>query len=148
MKSVAVFPKSRQVQLVDQDAPRSTDPRHVEVRVLDVGICGTDKEIVSFHCGTPPEGSEYLVPGHECLGEVVAGGECGRAAKSWGSRRSDGASTLFATQLSSLSRWPDAVRSLVTGRFPIDAYDDLLELGRAGIKNVLSIGQSPESSDV
>jgi hypothetical protein len=36
-------------------------------------------------------------------------------------------------------RWPDAVRSLITGRFPMDAYSDLL-LGRSGgIKNVIQL---------
>jgi hypothetical protein len=36
-------------------------------------------------------------------------------------------------------RWPDAVESLITGRFPMDAYSDLL-LGRAGgIKNVIQL---------
>jgi threonine dehydrogenase-like Zn-dependent dehydrogenase len=39
--------------------------------MLDVGICGTDKEIVSFEYGTPPVGSPYLIIGHESLGEVV-----------------------------------------------------------------------------
>ena len=48
-----------------------TEPDHVKVRVLDVGICGTDKEICSFEYGTPPEGSDYLVIGHEALGEVI-----------------------------------------------------------------------------
>jgi threonine dehydrogenase-like Zn-dependent dehydrogenase len=37
-------------------------------------------------------------------------------------------------------RWPDAVRSLITGRFPIEAHHDLL-LGRVeGIKNVIKLG--------
>jgi threonine dehydrogenase-like Zn-dependent dehydrogenase len=39
--------------------------------VLDIGICGTDKEICSFEYGTPPVGSDYLIIGHEALGEVV-----------------------------------------------------------------------------
>jgi glucose 1-dehydrogenase len=35
-------------------------------------------------------------------------------------------------------RWPAAVRSLITGCYPVEAYRDLL-LGRArGIKNVLT----------
>jgi hypothetical protein len=38
-----------------------------------------------------------------------------------------------------LERWPEAVRSLITGRFPLDAHRDLL-LGRAqGIKNVIAL---------
>ncbi len=39
--------------------------------MLEVGICGTDKEIVSFEYGTPPEGFDYLVIGHESVGEIV-----------------------------------------------------------------------------
>ena len=50
----------------------------MKLRVLEVGICGTDKEICAFEYGTPPEGSEYLVIGHESLGEVV---EVGAAVK-------------------------------------------------------------------
>ncbi|HSK29952.1 MAG TPA: hypothetical protein VLA17_08315, partial [Candidatus Limnocylindria bacterium] len=36
-------------------------------------------------------------------------------------------------------RWPEAVRSMITGRFPMEAHRDLL-LGRAdGIKNVIRL---------
>src|SRR5215467_13782338 len=48
-----------------------TEPDHVKVRMLEIGICGTDKEICAFEYGTPPEGSDFLVIGHESLGEVV-----------------------------------------------------------------------------
>ncbi len=44
------------------------------MRMLDVGICGTDKEIVSFAYGTAPPDSPYLIIGHESLGEVVQTG--------------------------------------------------------------------------
>jgi len=38
-----------------------------------------------------------------------------------------------------LKRWPDALRSLITGRYKIDQYRDLL-LGKAtGIKNVIAL---------
>src|SRR5262249_44981300 len=46
-------------------------PTEVKLRMLEVGICGTDKEICSFEYGTPPDGSEYLILGHESLGEVI-----------------------------------------------------------------------------
>jgi len=39
--------------------------------MLEVGVCGTDKEICRFEYGTPPAGSSYLVLGHESLAEVV-----------------------------------------------------------------------------
>jgi threonine dehydrogenase-like Zn-dependent dehydrogenase len=47
------------------------EPDHVLLRVRDVGICGTDKEICSFEYGTPPPGDDHLVIGHEAVGEVI-----------------------------------------------------------------------------
>jgi threonine dehydrogenase-like Zn-dependent dehydrogenase len=71
MKAVAVVPGKREVVLVDQDAPCVSDPSHVKLRMLDVGVCGTDREICAFQYGTPPAGESRLVIGHESLGEVV-----------------------------------------------------------------------------
>ena len=77
MKAVAVFPGDRRVDVIDHPEPRITSPTEVKIRMLDVGICGTDKEIVTFEYGTPPPGSPYLVIGHESLGEVVESGREG-----------------------------------------------------------------------
>ena len=74
MKAVAVFPASREVKLIEQDEPIITQPDQVKLRMLDIGICGTDKEICTFAYGTPPAGADYLVIGHEALGEVVEAG--------------------------------------------------------------------------
>lgn len=71
MKALAVFPDERAVRIVDHPEPALDGDHDVKVKMLDVGICGTDKEIASFHYGTPPPGSDYLVIGHESLGEVV-----------------------------------------------------------------------------
>lgn len=71
MKAVAVFPRRREVALVDHAAPETSSATQVRVRTIEVGICGTDREICSFAYGAPPAGSEYLVLGHEALGEVV-----------------------------------------------------------------------------
>ncbi len=79
MKAVAVFPKTRRVEVVEHPEPRVTRPTEVRLRMLEVGVCGTDREISSFEYGTPPAGSDYLVIGHESLGEVV---EVGRAVRS------------------------------------------------------------------
>ncbi len=81
MKAVAVFPGSQQVKIIEQDVPRLTQPDQVALRLLDVGICGTDKEICSFAYGTPPPGDDYLVIGHESLAEI--------------SRRSDGTTFMY-----------------------------------------------------
>src|ERR1700722_1457746 len=71
MKAVAVFPADRRCEVIDHPEPHIASPTEVKMRMLDVGICGTDKEIVAFEFGTPPDGSPYLVIGHESLGEVV-----------------------------------------------------------------------------
>lgn len=71
MKAIAVVPGTREVKLIEQQAPVVAKPSHVKLRMLDVGVCGTDREICAFQYGTPPEGSQHLVIGHESLGEVV-----------------------------------------------------------------------------
>jgi threonine dehydrogenase-like Zn-dependent dehydrogenase len=71
MKAVAVFPAEKRFSIIDHPEPAIASATEVKLRMLDVGICGTDKEIVSFEYGTPPEGSPYLIIGHESLGEVV-----------------------------------------------------------------------------
>src|SRR5450755_1060175 len=71
MKAVAVFPGPREVRIVEQASPRLPQPDQVTLRMLDIGICGTDKEICSFEYGTPPPGDDYLVIGHESLAEIV-----------------------------------------------------------------------------
>jgi glucose 1-dehydrogenase len=47
-------------------------PREGEVlvRTLEVGVCGTDREISEGVFGIPPDGEPYLVLGHEALGAV------------------------------------------------------------------------------
>lgn len=74
MKAAAVFPQQGKVGLVQHEAPALLSPTEVKLRMLEVGICGTDKEICSFKIGTPPPGFDYLVLGHESLGEVVETG--------------------------------------------------------------------------
>jgi threonine dehydrogenase-like Zn-dependent dehydrogenase len=81
MKAVAVFPGARRISVIDHPEPSLNSPTEVKLRMLDVGICGTDKEIVSFEFGTPPPGSDYLVIGHESVGEVVETGAKGTRVK-------------------------------------------------------------------
>jgi threonine dehydrogenase-like Zn-dependent dehydrogenase len=69
-----VFPGSREVKIIEHEGPRITQPDQVMLRMLDIGICGTDKEICTFEYGTPPPGDDYLVIGHESLAEVAAAG--------------------------------------------------------------------------
>lgn len=50
------------------------DGRGVLVRVLRVGLCGTDRDIVGAQYGQAPAGDDFLVIGHENLGQVIAAG--------------------------------------------------------------------------
>jgi len=81
MRAVGVSPKKREVQLVDHQAPQLSSDYEVKIRSLEVGICGTDKEICHFVYGEPPKGFDYLVIGHESLGEVVEVGSNVRSLK-------------------------------------------------------------------
>src|SRR5580658_7184305 len=74
MKAVAVFPGKHEVRVIDHPEPQLASPTQAKIRMLDVGVCGTDREIISFEYGTPPDGFDYLILGHESLGEVVETG--------------------------------------------------------------------------
>ena len=74
MKALAAFPSTREVRLVDHPEPTISSPTQVKLRILEAGVCGTDREITSFEYGEPPADSPYLVIGHEVVGEVVAVG--------------------------------------------------------------------------
>jgi threonine dehydrogenase-like Zn-dependent dehydrogenase len=71
MRAVAMFPTEKKIRLVDRPAPQLENDQQARVRMLEVGVCGTDHEIARFEYGAPPPGEQYLVMGHESLGEVV-----------------------------------------------------------------------------
>lgn len=67
MKAFAVRPGGKgTAQTVDLPPPEP-GPGEVALRVVEVGLCGTDAEIDSGLYGTAPEGSPWLVLGHEAL---------------------------------------------------------------------------------
>jgi threonine dehydrogenase-like Zn-dependent dehydrogenase len=74
VRAVAVFPSERTVRIVEHPEPRMERAGEVMLQLLDVGVCGTDREIARFDYGEPPEGSPYLVIGHESLARVLEAG--------------------------------------------------------------------------
>jgi threonine dehydrogenase-like Zn-dependent dehydrogenase len=71
VKAVTVVPlKAGSVQLTELPEPPESDGP-VLVRTRDVGVCGTDLEIISGEYGWAPPGEERLAIGHESLGEVL-----------------------------------------------------------------------------
>ena len=71
MQAIAVTPNKKEVSIINQPEPKLSSPFDVKLRILEAGVCGTDKEVCAFEYGTPPAGSQQLVIGHESLGEVV-----------------------------------------------------------------------------
>lgn len=71
MRAVALFPSGERVEVVDREPPPPPGPAAARLRVLDVGVCGTDAELCSFEYGEPPAGADALVLGHEALARVV-----------------------------------------------------------------------------
>jgi threonine dehydrogenase-like Zn-dependent dehydrogenase len=68
--------------VADPGTPHSTRVEEIAaprggtlLRVLEVGVCGTDREIAHGLFGNAPSGERALVLGHEVLAEVVDTGE-------------------------------------------------------------------------
>jgi len=78
MKAVAVFPgKPDSMHLATMPKPtldEIPEGRGVLVKVLRVGVDGTDKEINAAEYGAAPPGYDFLVTGHESFGRVEAVG--------------------------------------------------------------------------
>jgi threonine dehydrogenase-like Zn-dependent dehydrogenase len=74
MRAIACIPGTPKVQLVDRPEPALTRPDEVKLRVLRVGICGTDREEASGGRSKAPTGATDLVLGHEMVGRVEAVG--------------------------------------------------------------------------
>jgi len=74
MQAIAVFPgQPNSVHLTQMAKPSASeipDGRGVLVKVLRVGVDGTDKEINAAEYGAAPEGFNFLVVGHESFGQV------------------------------------------------------------------------------
>jgi len=70
MRALTVAPgRANSAQVEEVPDPPLSDGS-VLVKTLALGVCGTDREIVSGHYGWAPHGAKRLVIGHESLGKV------------------------------------------------------------------------------
>jgi threonine dehydrogenase-like Zn-dependent dehydrogenase len=78
MRAIAVYPgQANSVHLAEMAKPSTAEVpggRGVLVRVLRVGVDGTDKEINAAEYGAAPDGFNFLVVGHESFGQVEEAG--------------------------------------------------------------------------
>src|SRR3954447_23088543 len=87
MKAVAVLPgKANSVHLQDIPVPklaeqpqphvcRIPEGRSVLVKVLQIGVDATDREMNEALYGNAPPGGDHLVIGHESFGQVIEVGD-------------------------------------------------------------------------
>ena len=80
MKAIVVKPGERDsIHMRDMPDPKMKADQ-VAVKMLRVGLCGTDAEINHGLYGKPPDGDEFLILGHENLGVVE---EVGKKVTGW-----------------------------------------------------------------
>jgi glucose 1-dehydrogenase len=73
MRAIVTRPGSGRAWLIDMEEPPLETDHDVLVRVLRVGVCGTDRHVMSSSrrgWRSLPEGADYLVLGHEAVGMV------------------------------------------------------------------------------
>src|SRR5262245_41629886 len=71
MRALAVVPgEPNSASLIDAPDPVHS-PGNLLVETLAIGVCGTDREIVSGAYGWAPPGHTHLILGHESIGRVL-----------------------------------------------------------------------------
>ncbi|HUI24750.1 MAG TPA: alcohol dehydrogenase catalytic domain-containing protein, partial [Candidatus Kryptonia bacterium] len=70
MRALTVAPGVADSARIDEVADPPAGDGAVLVRTLALGVCGTDRDIVSGHYGWAPPGGKRLIIGHESLGRV------------------------------------------------------------------------------
>ena len=71
MKAITVKPGTSLSLALEDRAEPAADSSTLLVQMLALGVCGTDREIISGQYGWAPPGNERLVLGHESLARVL-----------------------------------------------------------------------------
>ncbi|WP_246183170.1 glucose 1-dehydrogenase [Paenibacillus methanolicus] len=67
--------RSKTIRVGEHPKPAIAQPSEVLVKVLAVGLDGTDREIMTGPYGEAPQGEDELIIGHEAMGIVVESGQ-------------------------------------------------------------------------
>lgn len=81
MKALALTPGTTDLKLIDRDVPQISTPTQIIVRMIEVGICGTDREEAAGGRADAPTGKIELIIGHEMFGQVTAVGASVKSVK-------------------------------------------------------------------
>ncbi len=74
MRALALNYDSRLLEYCDVPEPGEPGANEVLLEILEVGVCGTDRDLAQFSFGAPPKGETRLILGHEALARVRAVG--------------------------------------------------------------------------
>lgn len=75
LTAVAARHGSAKPVFVNVAHPGEAGPGEVLCQTLELGVCGTDREILASTHPLVPPGDDFLVLGHECLARVVQAGD-------------------------------------------------------------------------
>jgi glucose 1-dehydrogenase len=81
MRAITVFPGTADSARLDEVPDPPPEEGAILVRTWALGVCGTDREILSGAYGEAPPGEQRLVLGHESLGEVIEAPQGGGVAR-------------------------------------------------------------------
>lgn len=74
MRVITFNPRTKNLRLEERPEPGLASDEEIKIKVLKVGICGTDREAVEYGKVDLPEGRDEIVLGHELIGKVVETG--------------------------------------------------------------------------
>lgn len=74
MKAISLVPGTTSISLKEVIEPQITYEDEIKMKVLQVGICGTDREEASGGRAKAPKGQTELIIGHEMFGQVIETG--------------------------------------------------------------------------
>jgi glucose 1-dehydrogenase len=81
MRAAGLDYERRELTLRERPEPGAVAGDCALLRVREVGICGTDRELACFRFGFPPPGETFLTLGHEALAQVVEAGPHAKSVK-------------------------------------------------------------------
>ena len=81
MKAISLIPGTSQLNLEDVKEPEIQQADEIKIKVLEVGICGTDREEANGGRALAPKGKKKLIIGHEMFGEVIEVGDSVQSVK-------------------------------------------------------------------
>lgn len=64
----------RRLTMADHPEPAPPEAGQVRLRLIEGGVCGTDRGVAEFEFGSPPAGESSLILGHEAVGVVETAG--------------------------------------------------------------------------